>query len=224
VGDDPERVAENARRFAEGHGLSLGQLASVNQVHGDRLLEVIRLESGETWSPPLGDADGLYTRTPGAALCIGTADCVPVLLCAPDVGAVAAVHAGWRGTKRRIVARAVESLGETYGADPRGVFAVVGPSIRVCCYDVDTNLAASFRAEFGATVLVSAPADCPRLDLAEANRLTLRAAGVPEEKIDVLPFCTSCLAERFFSHRRDRGVTGRHLSYVMCEQSRPGLP
>lgn len=216
VGDDPDRVEENARRFARTGGLSLGQLASVTQVHGDGLVEVTQRESGAAWRPPLGDADGLYTRTQGAALCVGTADCVPILLCAPEAGAVSAVHAGWRGTKRRIAARAVEALGETYRADPRGVFAVIGPSIRACCYDVDASLAASFRAEFGATVLAGAPEHRPRLDLAEANRLTLRTAGVPDEHIEILPFCTSCLRERFFSHRRDRGVTGRHLSYVMC--------
>jgi YfiH family protein len=214
VGDDPERVAENARRLARALELSPGQLASVNQVHGDRLLEVTGAAAGEVLPPALAGADGLFTRERGVALCIRTADCVPVLLFAPDAGAAAAVHAGWRGAAAAIAGRAAQALAARFGARPSTLFAAIGPSIRSCCYEVGEEVAAVFRLRFGEAVVRGGEGRAPHLDLPAACRLALLEAGVDEDHIDVLPSCTSCDSMRFFSHRRDRGRTGRHLSLV----------
>ncbi len=215
VGDDPARVAENARRFAEATGATPGQLVSVNQVHGEAVIEALVAEPGPDLPQPLGDADALVTRARGVAVGVRTADCGPVLLFAPDVGAVAAVHAGWRGAALGIAGRAVRELHDRYGADPSRVLAVVGPCIRACCYVVSAEVAARFE-RFGPG-LVHGTGPEPRLDIAEASRRALLEAGVAAAHIEVMPYCTHCRPDLFFSHRRDQGRSGRHLSFVVLE-------
>ncbi|MGC4114653.1 MAG: peptidoglycan editing factor PgeF [Myxococcales bacterium] len=216
VGDAPERVAENARRFAQELGLTPGQLVSANQVHGETLLEVTSAQPGPVVPAAIGDADALFTRTRGVALGIRTADCVPVLVHAPDVGAIAAIHAGWRGSVVGIAGKAVVRLKEQYGADPRKMIAVIGPHIRSCCYEVSPEVAGRFEARFGAGL--AAPGGegkaGPMLDLETANRRALAEAGIVPENLEALPECTSCHPQRFFSHRRDQGRSGRHLSVL----------
>jgi YfiH family protein len=214
VGDDPERVEQNGRLFAAALGLSAGQLVSADQVHGDRILEIAAATPGDALPPAVGEADGLITRARGVALCIRTADCVPVLVWAPDVGAIAAVHAGWRGAVRAIARSAVERLHEAYGADPARMVAAIGPSIRRCCYEVSGQLAGQFTQRFGVAV-AEAQGGRPHLDVAEASRLALLEAGLEAAAIEVAPHCTSCDPALFFSHRRDRGRTGRHLACVV---------
>lgn len=215
VGDDLQRVEENARRLAQAAGLRAGQFVSANQVHGVRLLEVESAPGGDQLPAALADADGLFTNAPGVAVGVRTADCVPVLLHAPDVGAVAAVHSGWRGTLESIGRLAVERLAERYGARPERMTAGIGPCIRGCCYEVDAPLAARFTARFGPTAARDAGGGKAHLDLVEACRRALLEAGVGEDAIDVLPHCTCCDARRFFSHRREQGKTGRHWSFIV---------
>jgi YfiH family protein len=144
---------------------------------------------------------------------VGTADCVPVLLVDPEGRRVAAVHSGWKGPEARIAARAVEAL-VARGARPERLLAAVGPSIRRCCYEVSAELGERFSARFGAAVVEREPGRV-RLDLARAVRDTLLGVGLREGHVDVLPQCTACEGERFFSHRRDRGRTGRHLNFLV---------
>jgi YfiH family protein len=200
VGDDPASVAENWRRLRAAAGVGF---ARVLQVHGDRVLLADRPHgAGE-------EADAVATRTPGVAACVSVADCVPLLLADPRAGAVAAVHAGWRGSLAGIAARAVEAL-VALGARPGDLVAAVGPSIGPCCYEVSPELLARFRDAFGADVAAGAG----HLDLWRANRRVLEGAGVAAARIDVLGRCTACEPRLFFSHRRDRGRTGRQVGYV----------
>jgi polyphenol oxidase len=218
VGDGPERVAENARRLARRAGLTPGQLVSANQVHGDRILRVDGATAGDALPAALGDADGLMTRARGVALCVRTADCVPVLLFAPDVPAVAAVHAGWRGALLAIPGKAVRELKDGMGADPAALVAAGGPSIRQCCYEVSEELARQFTDRFGDGLVARQHEGGPHLDIAGAARRALLEAGGQEKNVDVLAHCTCCDEARFFSHRRDHGRTGRHLSLVALGQ------
>ena len=204
VGDDPARVAENWQRLGDGVRL---RFARVRQVHGDRV--VLATEPHE----PREDADAVASATPGVAACVSVADCVPVLLADPRSGAVAAVHAGWRGSLAGIAVRAVELLAERFGADPAELLAAVGPSIGPCCYEVDPDLAARFGAAFGAAVANASPAQ-PRLDLWMANERALRSAGLRPGNVEVLGRCTACEPARFYSHRRDRGQTGRQVGFI----------
>jgi polyphenol oxidase len=212
VGDDPGRVAENWRRLEAASGLAF---ARVRQVHGAR---VLRADAG---TAPLEEADAVLTSAPGVAACVSVADCVPVLLADPDSGAVAAVHAGWRGTIAGIGAEAVRALCQAAGAEPRRVLAAIGPSIGPCCYEVSADLAARFRAEVGP---VATSGTAPRLDLWEANRLVLIGAGLAPERIEVLGRCTSCERELFFSHRRDAGRTGRQMAFIAPHRPTSGGP
>jgi len=213
VGDERARVEENHRRLARAAAADLGALSRVSQVHGDRVLEARGGEGGAELRPTEGEADGLWTQAPERWVAVGTADCVPVLVVDPDGRRVAAVHSGWRGTDADISARAVEAL-VARGARPERLLAAVGPAIQACCYEVSEELGQRFRARFGAEVVV-ASAGQVRLDLTRAVRLSLERAGLKPAHVDVLQACTACDPSRFFSHRRDAGRTGRHLSYVV---------
>ncbi|HSM92697.1 MAG TPA: peptidoglycan editing factor PgeF [Anaeromyxobacteraceae bacterium] len=204
VGDDPGRVAENWRRLEAATGLAF---ARVQQVHGARVV------TADAPSAPCDEADAVVSRTPGVAACISVADCVPVLIADPTSGAVAAVHAGWRGTVARAAAAAVEALTARGGARPRELLAAIGPSIGPCCYEVSPDLAARFEEAFGAGV-VDRSRSAPRLDLWEANVRALGAAGLLPERIDALRRCTACEDRLFFSHRRDAGATGRQAAWI----------
>jgi YfiH family protein len=207
VGDARAAVEENARRLVRTAGLTRG-LATVSQVHGDRVFEAC---AGADPLTPLGEADALICGEPGAAIGVRIADCVPILLRDPQTGWVAAVHSGWRGTDLEISARAVEAL-LSKGARAERLVAAIGPSIRACCYEVSEELASRFTAKFGVGV-VTRPAGKPHLDLVAAIEQSLARAGVRAENVERVAPCASCDA-RFFSHRRDHGRTGRMLAFI----------
>jgi purine-nucleoside/S-methyl-5'-thioadenosine phosphorylase / adenosine deaminase len=202
VGDDPAAVAENWRRLEAATGLAF---ARVRQVHGARVLTA----AGP--SAPRQEADAVISARPGVAACVAVADCVPVLLAAPEGRAVAAVHAGWRGTEALAAAEGAAALAAAAGVAAGRLRAVIGPSIGPCCYQVSEELARRFAAAFGAGVVRRGPAG-PHLDLWAANLAGLRRAGV--ERVEVLARCTACERERFFSHRRDGGRTGRMVAFA----------
>lgn len=208
VGDAAEAVSTNLARLAAAIGVAPAALATVSQVHGDVVREA-RQGGGQ------GEADGLWSRTPGVAVGVRTADCLPILLEDAEAGLVAAVHAGWRGVVAEIVVRAVEQL-ERVGARRAALRAVIGPAIQRCCFEVGGDLPSRFAAAFGDEVVVEVAGKAKRhLDLALAARRSLERAGLQPANLGQLPHCTAC-DERFFSHRRDRGVTGRHLALIVC--------
>jgi polyphenol oxidase len=215
VGDEPARVAGNWARLERATGL---RFARVKQVHGARAVRV------DAPCGPVEEADVVVSLAAGVAACISVADCVPVLLADPHTGAVAAVHAGWRGTLARAAAEAVRALAAEAGAPPARLLASVGPSIGPCCYEVSSDLARRFAAEIGPAVVRDE--DRPRLDLWSANAAILRAAGVLPDRVEVLRRCTSCEPATFFSHRRDAGRTGRQVAFIAPRPPTPagGLP
>jgi polyphenol oxidase len=204
VGDDPGRVRENWDRLRDATGLDF---ARVRQVHGCRVVEA---GSG---TEPVEEADAVLTASPGVAACVSVADCVPVLLADPRSGAVAAVHAGWRGTIDGAAAAGVRALVDRHGARPGDLLAAIGPGIGPCCFEVSRDLATRFRDEVG-PVTASPRDQGSRVDLWRANELLLRRAGLAPRRIEVLGRCTSCEDRTFFSHRRDRGVTGRQVAFI----------
>jgi YfiH family protein len=208
VGDDPARVAENWRRLEARTGL---RFARVRQVHGTRAV------LADAPCEPCEEADAVVTAAAGVAACVSVADCVPVLLADPGSGGVAAVHAGWRGTLAGAAAEGVLALRRELGAPAARLLAVVGPSIGPCCYEVSEDVAAPFRARLGSDVVREAPSGAgggPHLDLWAANARVLDRAGVAPERVHVMGACTSCGRDRFYSHRRDRGRTGRQVAFI----------
>ncbi|NRD50637.1 peptidoglycan editing factor PgeF [Corallococcus exiguus] len=211
VGDERPRVEENHRRLAQAAGARVGALCRVSQVHGDTVLEA-RGEADDMLRPTLGEADALWTEGEGSWVAVGTADCVPVLIVDPRARRVAAVHSGWKGTDLEISARTVEAL-VARGSRPEDLLAAVGPCIQACCYEVSPELGDRFRARFGPDVVRTGAR--PHLDLPLAVKASLTKAGLKPGQVDVLQACTACDPERFFSHRRDAGRTGRHLNFVL---------
>jgi YfiH family protein len=156
--------------------------------------------------------DAAVTGRPGVILGIRTADCVPLLLCSPKPRAVAAVHAGWKGTLQGTVKNAVAELGRQYGCRPGSLLAVMGPCIHPCCYRVGPEVYEPFLERFGERV-ARASRDDRFVDLVGANRHWLVQSGVLEANIEVVDFCTHCRTDLFFSYRRE-GSTGRQLAFI----------
>ncbi|HEU4449944.1 MAG TPA: polyphenol oxidase family protein [Gaiellaceae bacterium] len=194
--DAPDNVVENRRRLCAGLGVDPESATMAWQEHG---AEVRRADGRGVVRPgtPLERCDGLWTDEPGRGVMLLAADCVPVALArANGRPALAVLHVGWRGLLAGIVAAGVEAL----GGGP--VAAAVGPGIGPCHYEVGDEVAAPFRERFGADVVAGR-----RLDLPGATERALAAAGV--DRVRRIELCTYCEEGLFFSHRRDRGVTGR---------------
>ena len=151
----------------------------------------------------LGEGDALLENTPGHLVGVKTADCIPILLVDEEHRAVAAVHAGWRGTALGIARHALRRMGEEFGTRPAQLHAAIGPGIGKCCYAVGPEVAAQFGE--------SGPA---HVDLVEANLRQLAEAGVPLGQIYAARLCTRCGVDEFHSYRRDHARSGRMLSFV----------
>ena len=154
-------------------------------------------------------ADAAYTDDPGCVLVKLTADCVPVLLYAPDVRAVAAVHDGWRSTAARLAQKTAQALVSRYGADPKKMLAAVGPSIGPCCFEVDEPVMKVFTEAFDENVAKKTGVEKWHVDLWECNVRQLLDAGLSMEHIAVAGVCTRCSDETLhYSYRRDGAGCG----------------
>ena len=194
--DEPERVVENRRRLCASVEIDPEAATMAWQAHGAK---VLRADGRGIVRPgtPLERCDGLWTDEPGRGLMLLTADCLPVALArANGKPGLAVLHVGWRGLLEGIVENGVAALG---GGE---LVAAIGPGIGPCCYEVGPDVAEPYETAFGAEVLTEG-----RLDLWRAAELALRRAGVA--KVERTDLCTYCRPELFFSHRRDRGTTGR---------------
>lgn len=181
-----------------------GQLLLLRQVHGATVVRA-------PWSGA-PEADAALADEPGDLLGIVTADCLPVLLVDPERRAVAAAHAGWRGTAARVVPRAVEAL-VAAGSRPEELLAAAGPGIGPCCYEVGEELLEVFGPS-GEAFFRPGPRGRPHLDVRAANVHQLRQAGLRPERIHHVTDCTACRADLYYSYRRDGAGTGRMLSFV----------
>jgi hypothetical protein len=213
---------------------SVWPIVSARQIHSD----LIHCVSGIPREPLSGD--GLVTNTTGILLAVLTADCLPVILVDAKTRAVGVFHAGWRGTVKRIVEKGVGEMQRWFGTRPQDLRAAIGPGIRGCCYQVGPELKSKFESQFGyadslfretkerdeihekypllfLTSRAPGHSVLPKqifLDLGEANRRQLIDVGVPAKNITDLGLCTSCHTELFFSHRAEKGVTGRMMAAV----------
>ncbi|MHB8468551.1 MAG: polyphenol oxidase family protein [Gaiellaceae bacterium] len=201
--DDPARVVENRGRLCATVEADPDAATMAWQRHG---ATVARAEPRGIVTPGtvFGHCDGLWSDEPGRAMLLLTADCMPIGVARrTGAPALAILHVGWRGLLAGIVASGARALGA------RGLVAAIGPSIGPCCYEVGEEVAEPFREAFGADVVRGG-----KLDLWTSAERALRAAGV--EEVERLDLCTACHPERFFSHRRDEGRTGRQgvIAYV----------
>jgi len=227
--DKRENVEENKRRFQAAVGASDLDFVSLHQIHSD----VVRIFDASPSTQCKGDA--LATKRAGLLLGVRTADCSPVLVVDPNKRVVAAIHAGWRGTLARVVAKTIGQMQMEFGSEPKDLLAAIGPTIGGCCYEVGTEVAADFSAKFSNAseffdelrtgdepnplqwLNMMPPGHQPPpkkvlLDLKKANKAQLLEAGVLEKNIFVAELCTSCDVDRLFSYRKEGAMSGRLLA------------
>jgi YfiH family protein len=236
--DNREAVAQNRRLLAEAVTGSLGfPIVTLRQFHSNAIVVTSRSDA-DRQTPR--KADGLMTAEPGVLLAIQTADCIPVLVADRRLRAVAAFHAGWRGTVKRIVECGIGRMRLEFGSKPEDLIAAIGPGIGVCCYSVGEEVRSSFESQFTYAdelfrevsdsdpirtkypmlfLTQRAPGHSPigpsvHLDLVEANRRQLLDAGLSPASISVAGGCTSCHSDLFFSHRASSGHAGRMFSVI----------
>ncbi|MBK7871517.1 MAG: peptidoglycan editing factor PgeF [Saprospiraceae bacterium] len=204
VGDSEENVIENRKRFFNGQGIDLQQLATSHQVHGDKILYAIEP----------GDYDGfdaLITNRHHVFVTVSVADCTPILLYDAENEVVAAIHAGWRGTVDGIVYKTLETMQDHFGTNAQNCYAYIGTCIDECSYEVDADVADHFPNEFKR---FDAKLNKFFVDLKAGNKDQLLEFGIPESQIEVSPFSTVLHNEQFFSHRAERGKTGRMMAVI----------
>ncbi|MDB4972576.1 MAG: hypothetical protein JWN48_917 [Myxococcaceae bacterium] len=211
VGDAPDAVLENHLRFAAHVGYAPDRLYEVHQVHGSEV-ELASL-AHDPQSFRSREADAIVSDE--CAVGVRVADCVAVLLADPASGAVAAVHAGWRGVVADTVGAAVDALGEAYGSAPALLVAAVFPAIGPTAFEVGEDVAAQLERAVGSACVLHDDGPRPHVDLAQAVCIQLARAGLGAACIDLVAGCTFSDSARFFSYRRDGGVTGRHLAAII---------
>jgi hypothetical protein len=231
--DSRASVERNRELLLKKLGVATGRrswpLVALRQVHSDLIHRVDRTPA------KLLVGDGLITDTPGLVIAVQAADCIPIIVVDRKRHAVGVFHAGWRGTVKRIVEKGVGEMQKHFGSDPQNMVAAIGPGIQSCCYEVGEEVRRQFESQFayGASLfrevkesdpvrekypLLFLTARAPGhselpvklfFDLVEANRRQLRDAGLAEKNIDTSAPCTACNTELLFSHRAEKGVTGR---------------
>ena len=215
-GDDPKNVYENYRRLGAAVGFTPEQTVFTHQTHTDLVARVGAGDRGfGLFREVEPERDGICTNEPGVALVCFSADCTPVLLHDPVRRAVAAIHAGWRGTAKGIVARCVEAMTREFGTDPADLQAAVGPCIGPCCFETDRNVPEAMLDALGeaAAPLIRQAGEKYYPDLKGLNALWLRRAGV--QTIDLSCDCTRCQPDRFWSHRFHGPARGSLAAVIM---------
>jgi hypothetical protein len=229
--DARENVQRNRKLFQSAVNADEFTLVSLKQFHSD----VVCHFPSKPKEPCSGDAS--ISNTPNLLLSVQTADCVPILLLDPKKRAVAAVHAGWRGTLQRIVEKTIGRMKMEFKTDPSDLLAAIGPAIGGCCYEVGTEVAAAFHSQFANApewfdelrtgdepnplqwLNQFPPGHQPppknvRLDLRRANRAQLLAAGLRRPNIFVSDLCTACRPDLLFSYRKQGSESGRMMSVI----------
>jgi polyphenol oxidase len=229
--DTKKNVLENRRRLQSAVGAKEFRLVAMTQIHSALIHPFAKAPA----TPRKGDAS--LTKEPSLLLGTQTADCVPILLVDPKKHAVAAIHAGWRGTLARIAQKSVGRMRFEFGCKPADLLAAIGPSIGPCCYEVSSDFVTKFTAQFADEpgyfdeartgdepnplqwLNMKPPGHQPpqknvHLDLWKANRAQLLAAGLQAKGIFASNLCTACRGDLFFSYRKEGSLSGRMLSVI----------
>lgn len=223
VGDDQAAALDNRIILAEFLDFEPGQWTCGEQVHGTHVAIVKDSDAGKGYldrESAFQNTDGLVTNVRGVLLTSFYADCVPLYFLDPVQGAVGLAHAGWKGTVGHIAAAVIETMEREYGSRREDIRAAIGPSIGECCYEVDEAVMSKVRAGLpaGETVAAfTAPSVNPdryMLNLKELNRIIMIKAGILPTHIECTTWCTSCHPDKFFSYRKQNGVTGRMASWI----------
>lgn len=224
--DNPEHVIRNREMLAEAVGQPFDAFTYAEQVHGNEVTVVSLQEKGigrTSRESAIQAKDGFITKEKGIVLCAQFADCVPLFFYDPVQHVVGLSHAGWKGTVLNISMATISLMTHTFGSQPKDIRAAIGPSIGVCCYELDDTVATRVYAvleEMSAapdeqlTVISGKENGKYMLNLQELNRKLLVQAGIMSSHIEVTQLCTSCRSDDFFSHRKEGGSTGRMVAWI----------
>lgn len=206
VGDDPAHVAANRIRVFQAMGCEPESIHDVWLVHGT---DIVYADAPRPLDEPSAKADIIFTDNPGVSLFMRFGDCVPILFHDPKKKVIGIAHAGWMGTLRGVVGAAVDGMRSRYGSDSKDIVAGIGPSIGVDHYEVGAEILAQFREKFNShgDAMFEFREGRIYLDLWKSNSMQLQQAGV--EQIQVSEVCTACHLDDWFSHRAEKGKTGR---------------
>ena len=210
-GDDIECVKKNNEILCKSLGLDIEKLSATKQEHTDNIEIIGKEEIGigihKEWGKGV---DACITFEKNVPILCYSADCVPILIYADNIKAIAAIHAGWKGSQAHIAEKTVKKLMEL-GANPEYIHAAIGPCIGQCCYEVSSDVAEQFDKKF------SIPKENGKymLDLAMVNREQILGYAVPEKNISLSGICTKCNNDLFFSHRGQNGKSGT-LGGIIC--------
>ncbi len=202
--DNPEHVLENNHRFFAALGIPFSHVAKSHQVHEAEILHVTKPGRFEGY-------DALITDQPNIQLAVTIADCTPILLLDPITNAVAAIHAGWRGTVQQIVTKTVLKMQDTFGTLPNHIVAYVGTCIDECSFEVNADVADHFGTKHKRW---DAEKHKFFINLKKANQDQLLALGIPVEQIQISSYSTVLNNDDYFSYRQEKGLTGRMLATI----------
>lgn len=214
VGDSAKSVEENIALASKALSVEPSRLYFLSQVHG---IEAVRLTGEEDRDEVVRlTGDVTLSSAPDVACAVRIADCVPILIADRETGATAAVHSGWQGTVLGVVPSAVISLRKLIGREGE-LIAAIGPHIGRCCFEVGEDVAERLMAcaPFEKEVVERDRGPRPHIDLRAIVRSQLRALGLEDSAIDDVEGCTQCDEARFFSYRRDKDKSGRHLAAIV---------
>lgn len=215
VGDDPEAVTENRRRFLQALEVEGESFVSLQQTHSSNVCRVNAEDRGkglDSYDTAIADTDAMYTTDHRVFMATFYADCLPVALLDPVAGVLALAHAGWRGTYQNIVGAVLKEMAKTCGTLQENVLAAFGPGIGQCCYEVDAAFYQRFTEAYAQAPQWFKPGKPGKyfFDNQQANGYLLEAAGVRRENIEEFPLCTCCNEDLFYSYRASGGKCGRH--------------
>jgi YfiH family protein len=213
-GDDPGRVYQNRVKSFNEVGRDPESVYDVWQIHS---ADVIWTTGSRPASVRHRKADAILTDRPEVTLFMRFGDCVPILLHDPVKKAIGIVHAGWMGTVKGIISEAVQTMQSAYRSSPGDILAAIGPSIAVHHYEVGADLVGKVKEQFGAEAneFLLQEKDSTYFDLWQANRYLLEKSGV--KKIEISGICTACNLQDWFSHRGEKGETGRFGALIALE-------
>lgn len=205
VADTRANVYANRERAYGLYGRDTGSVVHAHLVHGAEVAQVTRADDG-AWR---SEIDALMTDQPSCALTMNFADCAPIFVYDPARRAIGLGHAGWQGAVKDLPGALVRAMGEAFGSRPEQLLTAVGPCIGPCCYEVGEPVVGLVQQRFAdpASLLIGNSGPRPHFDLPQANRQRLLDAGV--QQIEMSGLCTACRTDLFFSHRAEKGLTGR---------------
>lgn len=214
AGDSVDTVNDNRRLICEALDIDYLSLVVTRQVHGHNVATIdaiTHVQQPEEWYYLLPPSDAMITMARERYMMMTFADCVPLLFYDPVRQVAGIAHGGWRGTVNRVAQHTIEAMVRELGSTASDIIAAIGPAIGPCCYEVGDEVIATARKAFANAdeFLVPGPKGSVHFDLWEANRWQLLQAGIASDHVETAGMCTACGTDTFFSHRAERGQTGR---------------